>query len=117
MNKKILKRLVLASYVSKKLDSATVNKIADLLPRRDLKEYIKALKSEELKKTVTVTSPFVSQWYKKEFEAVFPNKEIIFEHDQTLLLGIRITDNDTVYDLSLQHKLEKIQEYLEEQYD
>lgn len=113
-----MKQLVIASYSNGVLDNDNVTKISSLLKSEELKIYIKALKFAEKKSTVLVESPFtIDSDSTKEIQGVFPSKKIVYNVDPSLLLGMKITDNDDVYDLSLKNKLERIESFLEEQYD
>ncbi len=115
MDKKLLQKLVETSYTNGKLDAQKANAIADKLDRSNLKEYIKGLKEKERKVTVVVDIPSNNQEsYKQELTRLFPDKKIIMRTDPSLILGIRITDNDTVYDLNLQSTLSKMSAYVEE---
>lgn len=118
VNKRILKQLVLESYTQGTLDEDKVGKIASLLKKDDLKIYIRAIKYTEKKSTIVVDAPFaVDTESKKTIEGVFTNKRIVYNVDPSLLLGMKLTDNDDIYDLSLKTKLNKIETFLEEQYD
>lgn len=115
MKSKKIDELVGASY--KHLDKQKVNAIASLITTSDLKKYIKKLKSAEKENTLTISSPnsIVKQDLKKIIK-LFPHKKIILERDPSLMLGMRITDNDIVYDFTLKNSLDKILSYLEQNY-
>lgn len=114
MDKRLIKKLVEAGYVDHKLDADRVNKIAEHLTRLELKEYIKALKERRKRLTVYIDSSFeLPEQFKKELEDLFVNKEVIFRKDSNLMLGIRITENDIVYNLNLQNSLQQIKGYFE----
>ncbi|RJQ38919.1 hypothetical protein C4559_00175 [Candidatus Microgenomates bacterium] len=114
MTKKIFKQLITASYKNDNLDQEKVQRISKALKRSDLKKYIKMLKDYENKKMVTVSSPFP---FKKEEEKLlknmFPNKKIMYNTDKSLILGIKIIDNDMVYDLNLKNRLENLLSFIE----
>lgn len=116
MNKKKIDKLVLASYSNDLLNRKTVNKISTLLSKADLKKYINGLKSDEKKKSLIISSPNGSQELKK-FERLFPNKKLIFKKDPSLMLGVRIVDNDIVYEFTLKNSLDKIISYIGQDYD
>lgn len=116
MNKKKIDKLVLASYENNNLDQKKVNKIASLISRSDLKKYIKGLKMVEKKKSLIILSPINNQDFKK-FEKLFPHKKIIFKKDPSLMLGVKIVDNDIVYEFTLKNSLDKIVSYIEQNYD
>lgn len=116
MNSKNIDKLVIYSYTNDFLDQEKVNKMATLLSKSDLKKYINGLKLREKKKSLVISSPINNQNLKK-FEKLFPNKKIIFKIDPTLMLGMKIVDNDIVYEFTLKHYLDKILSYIEQNYD
>ena len=110
MLKKQIKKLAEASYTKGQLDSKKVKRVSNLLSRQDLKEYIKILKELENGKQVTV---FVPRLYKnreieKQLLDVFPGKRILFREDPSLIAGLRVEDNDLIYELSLENTLENL---------
>lgn len=118
MNKRILKELISESYTRDELDPTKVMKIADVLNRSELKQYIQALKDTENKISVTLTIPDgMEDLELEQFKDIFQNKKIFIEKDPSLLLGVKITDNDMVYEFNLRNTLEKMVKYVEEQYD
>ena len=110
MNKKIIKKLALESYTKDNLDSKKVDRIVKHLGRSDLKLYIKAIKNYEGSRTVTLLLPSISDRISlvKEIEKLFPNKKIVIRIDENLIAGIRIIDNDSVYDFNMQNTLENL---------
>lgn len=116
MNKKIINKLVAESYSKDVLDQKKVNKIASLISKVDLKKYINGLKLSEKKKSLIVSSPDNNQDLSK-FEKLFPNKKIIFKKDSSQILGIKVVDNDLVYEFTLKNSLDNILNYLEQNYD
>jgi F0F1-type ATP synthase delta subunit len=118
MNKKILKELISESYTRNELDPIKVMRIADILSRSELKQYIQALKDTENNMSVTVTIPDgMEDLELEQFKDIFQNKKICIEKDPSLLLGVKITDNDMVYEFNLRNTLEKMVKYVEESYD
>lgn len=114
MDRKKIKKLAEASYNENSLDEGKVNRIVINFKRAELRDYIKALKEIRKKKTVYVDSSFeLGEEYKKEIGKSFPNRVVIFRNNPQLVLGIRITENDIVYNLNLQNSLNQIQTYLE----
>jgi len=116
MKRKIIDKLVAQSYKQNDLDEKKVNKIAALLSKSDLKRYINGLKLQDMKKSLIVSTPINNQDLKK-FQKLFPNKKIAFTKDPSLMLGIRIVDNDMVYEFTLKNTLHKIISYMQENYD
>lgn len=116
MNSKKIDKLVKVSYKNYSLDRKKVNRISTLLSKSDLKKYINGLKLTEQKKSLIVSSPVNNQDLRK-FEKLFPNKKILFKKDPSLMLGVRIIDNDIVYEFTLRNSLDKILNYIEQNYD
>ena len=116
MKKKIIEELIGLSY--RRLDQKKVNTIASVLSAKDLKQYINKLKSSEKESTLTISScgTMNSQDLKKIVK-FFPNKKVVVEKDPSLMLGVRITDDDVVYDFTLKNSLHKILNYVEQNYD
>lgn len=114
MDKKIIKRLAIASYKDNKLDEDNVNRIAVNLNRRELRGYIKALRDLQNKYTVYVDyASHLEDNYKREIVGLFPNKSVIFREDKDLVLGIKITENDIVSNINLSNSLSQITAYVE----
>ncbi|MDO8621292.1 MAG: hypothetical protein Q7R31_03350 [Candidatus Levybacteria bacterium] len=116
MDIKKIKKLVLLSYVHKKLNLIRVNKIARLLTRKDLKAYVKVLKSYEKENTVIINLPFMYT-DKKIFDKMFRGKKIIYKEDPSLIAGVRIINNDIVYEHDLKNTLEDIATHIGLAYD
>lgn len=119
MTKRLLQQLVLASYTNNILDAKKVAKLSTTFDKRDLKAYIRALKLMEQEKRIYVAMPEANLYniHKKDLQKLFPGKELIFQEDPTLLLGIQLIDNDIVYEASLRDRLNSILEELEQQYE
>jgi F0F1-type ATP synthase delta subunit len=113
MTKKFINKLVSASYKKDELDSESVKKIASLLSRRDLKAYIRSLKLSEKARAISLVLPMKSVYNKTTFEALFQGKQITVSEDPSLLLGLKIIDNDMVYDMTLKDRLENFVQELQ----
>lgn len=116
MVKKKIDKLVAESYKGNTLDQKKVNKIASLITKSDLKKYINRLKLAEKKKNLIVSSPTNNQDLKR-FQKLFPHKRIVFKKDPSLMLGVQIVDNDIVYEFTLKNSLDRILNYIEQNYD
>lgn len=103
MTKKLINQLVAASYTKDALDGKKVEKIASLLSRAELKLYIRGLKLAEKKQTITLVLPDKTFYNKTLLGKT--KKQVKVVEDKSLLLGAKVIDNDTVYDLSLQNSL------------
>lgn len=118
MDKKLIRKLVDASYSDKRLDKERVEKIASYLSQKELKAYIKQLKNRELERTVQIDSARpITDREKDAFVKRFSEKKVLFETNLSLLLGYRIRENDIIYDMNLSDTLHDIEQYLNEQYD
>ena len=118
MNKKIIRKLAEESYTNNILDEHTVNKIATLLSRSDLKKYTKALKNIENKKTVIVYTPLEPQKKIQErIQQVYENKNIKYVQDPTLFVGVKIVDNDLITEINLKNTLQNLLSHLSKLYD
>lgn len=104
MNKKYIHQLVKASYTKDTLDSKIVEKIASLLSRADLKQYIRGIKLTEKARTLSLVL-VDKKFYNKSLVKGF-KKHIEVVEDPSLLLGAKVIDNDMVYDMSLKNKLD-----------
>lgn len=114
MEKKLIKKLANASYVKNSLDVSRVNKIVANLSRRELREYIRVLKSLEKKFTVYIEhTNELSEVCRENLENLFKDKRIIFRRNDDLILGIRIIENDIIYNLNLKNSLKRIEGYFE----
>ncbi len=113
MNKKLLTQVIKASYKDNNLDDKNVFAIAEHLSRKDLKQYIKALRKEEKKRTVYI-DVFSKSINTEELKKSFPNKRLSINQDSTLLAGIRIKNGDDVYKLNIKDKLEDIAAHIAE---
>lgn len=110
MRSSLLKKLVSASYNKQgMLEQNKVFTIADHLKRKDLKSYIKALKTNEAKTTVLIeTSSQKKNLIHAVARKLFPDKKIEYIYSPNLLLGIKVTDNDMVYEANLAHSFNSL---------
>lgn len=103
------------------MDAKKVNSIARSLKRADLKEYLRALKTIEAQRKVLVFIPNLSEISKsdlqKTFGKIFPNKKVLYEEDPSLLLGVKVINNDQIFEFSLKNNLEDLNSFVENQYD
>ncbi|MEK7534367.1 MAG: hypothetical protein AAB600_03440 [Patescibacteria group bacterium] len=111
MTRNKLKNLVAESYKNDILDSNKVYAIVNCFTRFELKQYIDALKNYEDKKNIIVTTPFKA-YSNIGFEKLFPNKKIVYKIDPSLMLGVKIVDNDNVYEFNLKSRLDDIISYV-----
>ena len=114
MTKRIIKKLALESYTGKNLDPKKISKIIKLFNRSELKTYIKAIKNYENAQTITLITPAKTGSDKilKEIRNMFLDKKILLKQDKNLIAGVRIIDNDTIYDFNVQNTLENLVSYV-----
>lgn len=115
MAKKDTQPLVDTSYTDEELDAKKISAIADKLDRKSLKQYVRALKQAEKAKNVYVDVPFGGkETYTEDLQALFPNKTLVIREDPSLLLGVRITNGDDVFEINLQRQLDEISRQVSE---
>lgn len=114
MTTKQIKKLAVISYTGKSLDIKKVIRITKLLNRAQLKRYVQFLKSLEQTKTVRVImSKFdAKSSLTKELKKVFPDKQFQFSEDKSLIAGLKLIDNDNVYDFNLKNTFENLVSYI-----
>lgn len=113
MNKKHIKKLVIHSYKKERLDSKIVQRIADLLSRSELKDYLNELKRYEKKRTVIVSlTDYPTELEQKKLGALFPHKKIVYNIDPSLLTGMRVMDDDVLLDINLKNTLDELVEHV-----
>jgi len=111
-----INKLAYSSYKNNHLDEKVAMKISSLLKRSNLKKYINALKLIEKKKNVLVSYTGSSKDLEK-IRRLFPQRKLFFKKEPSLLLGIKVVDNDNVYEFTLKSALDKIVEHIEQNYD
>lgn len=118
MTKKQIKKLVSLSITNGFLDHNKVTSFSSSLKRSDVKKYIKALKNCDKQQSIIVqAAKTLSDIDKKMFATIFQDKRILFETHPSLLLGIKIINNDMEYEINLKNKLERLLSYLSKRND
>ena len=115
MTKNTMTLLVRESYNGDKLDGDKAISIASRLNRNQLKEYINALKDNETKNNVFVTLPYAQN--EELFSKLYHGKKIVLNIDPSIMLGVKIEEQDNVYEFNLRNALEKIVNYVSESYE
>ena len=109
MTKKIIKQLAKQSFDNRNLDEKKISLITVKLKKTDARSYIQALKQITQQNTVLVQSPIaIDAVVQKQLQIKFPNKKVVYTINKDLLAGMRIVDNDLLYDYSLGTKIDKI---------
>lgn len=115
LDKKFLKQLVEISFRANEFNQPVVEKISSHLSRNELKKYVDELKKEDRKRTVIVEVPTKDgELHLDQIQSLFPNKKILFRKDTSLILGMRIIDDDIVYEFDLKDSLENMRSYIED---
>jgi len=114
-----IKKLAEKSFTNENLDIKKIKKITPLLGRKQLKVYIKFLKKLENIRTVWVFTPInnIEKEIIDKLKSMFPRKRIEYITDSSLIAGLRIIDNDMVYELNLKDSLDGLITYLKRSYD
>jgi len=119
MTKKEIEILAKESYTKDSLDEKKVFKFSSYMDRKNLKAYIRELKKIEQNHNVVIA--LVSQTSynnaKDTLQQIFKDKHILFQEDPSLLAGIRIVNNDMIYEKSLQRSFETMIQTIENRYE
>ncbi len=111
MTRKQVKLLAEKSFVRRKLDSKRVLSFTKLMKRKNLREYVRAIKAIDAKNKVTIVVPSLAK--KGDLSSIarlYLDKEVIYEEYPTLMVGVKIIDNDLVHYFNLKNSLENIVE-------
>jgi F0F1-type ATP synthase delta subunit len=113
MSNKFIKSLALASYTKELLDEVKIGRIVKKLTRLELKTYIKALKTVEKQKNVYVyLANTADKLITGQLNKLFPDKKIVIKEDKSLIAGIRIVDNDRVYEHNIKNNLNNLVNFI-----
>jgi|SRR3989338_2936922 len=109
MTTRDIKKMALLSFKNENLDEQIVLKIAKMLSKKDLRQYIKTLRLIDRKKTVVVSiANKTNVSLQAKLTKIFKDKKIIIKEDKNLIAGIKIEDFDNVYEFNLKNTLENI---------
>ncbi len=115
MKKNQIKQLASMCYEKGLLDEKSVTMALPYLSRKDLRLFIKQLIRFDQKNTVTVTSAtLLSDKILSKIAGMYPNKKVQTVIDPSLLMGVRIVDNDIVYSANLSDILDKMVSHVSE---
>ena len=110
---KQLENLVKSSYKNGQLDDETVAFISNKLTRNDLKLYIKLLVQEENQKKVFVTaSTELDKASKEKIQRLFPDKNVVYSVDLSMITGIKVVENDVEFEINLNKRFHDIIQFL-----
>lgn len=108
MKKEEIELLALKSYTKGKLDLKKVNKFTITMKRKEIRMYIDFLKRIEAQDTVIIEVSDMESFSKELFGKIrklYPEKKIIARENKELMAGIRITNNDLIYDFNFENVL------------
>ncbi len=109
MKTKLIKKLAQESFANNKLDENRVKIISNKLKRKDLRSYLRVLKILDRESTLYVSMPITDDAsVQNTLQIRFPNKKIVYTLNKDLLAGVKIVDNDLLYDFTLQGKIERL---------
>lgn len=115
MTIKQIKFLSTKSFTRNDLDPKKVKIFTAKMKRKDLRNYIRAIKAIDEKNKITVIIPALKDFKKNDIAILlkhYKDKKIIYQEDPNLLVGIKIIDNDLIYDFNLKNSLENLVETL-----
>jgi F0F1-type ATP synthase delta subunit len=71
----------------------------------------------EKNKTLTIYAPTLSvgAFFKEQAKKIFVHKKIEIKEDKKLIAGIKIIDNDNVYDFNVRNNLKNLVSYIAEE--
>ena len=118
MTIKEIKKLAEQSFTYGNLDVKKIKKVISLLGKKQLKTYIKFLKKLENENLVWVFTPIgkVENKITGKIKNMFPNKKVKYVADYSLIAGLRVIDNDMIYELNLKDFLGNMITYLKQSY-
>ncbi len=87
--------------------------------RKIFKKYIHAIQMIQKKRTVIIATADQKSYnsHKELFTKIFSDKQIVSEEDPSLLLGLRITDDDMIYEKSLNSSLSRMVAEIKRNYE
>lgn len=117
MTKKQIQQMIKDSYSNQKLDQDKVKIMASKLNRSELKTYIMALKAYERKLNLIIITAYHFKDLKKEINKLFADKQIIYEQDPNLIAGVKIINDDIIYEHNFKNTIRNITDYVKQSYD
>lgn len=114
-----IKKLAEQSFTNGNLDVKIIKRNIAGFSKKQLKLYIKFLKKFENERLVWIFTAMdkVDDKITGKIKSLFPNKKIEYVKDSNLIVGIKVIDNDIVYEFSLKDSLDNIITYLKQSYD
>lgn len=113
MTKKQISILAQKSFRNKELDSKKVKLFTAKMKRKELRGYIREIKSIDSQNKVKVFVPNLKVFNKNYVSPLlkhYKGKKIVYGEDPSLIVGIKLVDNDLIYDFNLKNSLENLTE-------
>lgn len=111
MTNQKIKQLALDSFVKNSLDGKKVNRFSAKMKRKELREYIRAIKLIDLRNKVIIIVPSLNKFRKTDLlqiSKIFRGKRIEYKEDPDLLVGVKVIDNDQILNFNLKDRLDNI---------
>jgi len=107
------KKLALQSFDNNILNQKKVNLIEGKLKSSDMKKYIKALKLIERKNTIYLVLPNEKikngvDYAIESLKKMYPGKKIEYLYDKSLMAGIKIINDDLIYEYNIGNTINNI---------
>lgn len=119
MTNKQIVGLAKGSFIKNDIDYRKVKSIAKLLKRSELKKYIKSLKSIERKHTIYLSLPIgnkekISKDALDYLRKLFPEKNVEYIFDSSLMAGVKILNNDLTYDFNIKNAFKDLVSHIKQ---
>ncbi|MBI2031129.1 MAG: hypothetical protein HYT08_00795 [Candidatus Levybacteria bacterium] len=113
MDYKKIKKIAEQSFINNKLDPKIVNFVTKKLKRSEIKKYIKILRLLERKKTIYLVLPKVTENQGTDYvlsylNKTYPDKKIEIEKDPSLISGIKILNDDIIYNYNVKDTINNL---------
>lgn len=116
MTKAQIKIIAQKSFIRNQLDSKKVKFFTSKMKRRELRNYIRELKSIDSKNKITVVVPSIESFKKSDISSlseIYIGKKIVYQEDPSLMVGLKLIDNDLIYDFNLKNSFDNMIEEIE----
>jgi F0F1-type ATP synthase delta subunit len=108
MNKKV-RKLVELSFENGKIDNKVAEYILTNLSKKELKDFLKILKSKvEANRVMISSASILNSSEKITMSRLFPDYSVEFEENKQIGGGIKVTIGDTIIDLSVKNYIDTI---------
>lgn len=107
-----LKKIARVTVMNNNIDSKVKEFVLTKLTRSELREYLMHLKNLTQRNTVTVVGHDITYDLKVRISNIYRGKHIIFVRDTGISEGIKIIDNDTETDFTLENYIDNTVEEL-----